>query len=84
MQKTCHEEKLDQIEDLLEASSSTSAKCLHQIGASVIIMKCNTTDEFVCKKTSKVHKPYNPVCDQKWNMPRGNFREYSIVKSTLH
>jgi hypothetical protein len=38
--KTCDEEKLDQIEDLLEASPSPLA-------TSVVIMKCNTTDEFV-------------------------------------
>jgi hypothetical protein len=33
MQKTCDEEKLDRIEDLLEASPSTLAKFLHQTGA---------------------------------------------------
>jgi len=68
MQKTCDEEKLDQIEYLMEASPSTLAKFLHQMGTSVIIIKCNTTDKFVCIKTSTVQKLYNSVCDQKWNL----------------
>jgi hypothetical protein len=67
MQITRDEEKLDQIEDILEASPSTLAKFLHHMGASVTIMKRNTTDEFVCIKTSTVHKLYNSVYDQKWN-----------------
>jgi len=35
---------------------------------SVIIMRCNTTDEYVRIKTFTVHKLYNSVCDQKWSL----------------
>ena len=73
--KTCDEEILDQIEDLLEASPTTLA-------TSDIVMKYNTTDESVCIKTSTIHKFYNSVCDQKWNLQSCNYRECSIKKST--
>lgn len=49
MQNTCAMEKLDKTEVLLEASpSTTSAELLHQVVASVIVMKHNTTDESEC------------------------------------
>lgn len=67
-QKICDKEKLDQVEDLLEASPSTLAKFFTSNWCSVIVMRCNTSDQYVCMKTSTVYKLYNSVCDQKWNL----------------
>jgi hypothetical protein len=64
MQKACAEEKLDPIDATLETYPSTTlAKFSHQMGASVITMKCNRTAEFAPTKTSMLSKLYNPDCD---------------------